>query len=354
MSLQSDKGISALGYRLTRELVCVCVNSVTEALAGATLSRNRGCQQTLVNTSPFPKLVQPVHRHHGWGFGRKREGSLHAGLHHGSNEEPGENNQYQGFCWVLQRQIFPERLLVAFTSIWRYSPPSSRVIAPLSHVNLNEWLAFYSAFLNTHRSGVLTVLFGCYMADASWNCCLLGAFCAHHTTMHHVTSRQAKSHAVTRHLRFRHNDRDLTCATAVIWERRGWNGYQNKSQHKGDDLDPWLSVVLTGEGDDGSWLCLLPLQVKEMMIHDCVCCLYRWRRWWFMTVSVVLTGEGDNDSWLCLLSFTAEWNDDDPRLSVVLTDGWNEDGPWLCLLSFKCGETDDVPVVVVHMLKKWL
>ena len=50
-------------------------------------------------------------------------------------------------------------------------------------------------FLNIHRSGVLTVLFGCYMAGATWNCCRLGAFCVHHTTMHHFTvSLHSKPH----------------------------------------------------------------------------------------------------------------------------------------------------------------
>ena len=36
-----------------------------------------------------------------------------------------------------------------------------------------EQLALCSVFLNRHWSGVLTVLFGCYMADAMWNCCRL-------------------------------------------------------------------------------------------------------------------------------------------------------------------------------------
>ena len=35
--------------------------------------------------------------------------------------------------------------------------------------------------------------------------------------------------AVTRHLYFGQNDRDLSRATAVT---RGWNGYRNKSQHR--------------------------------------------------------------------------------------------------------------------------
>ena len=42
----------------------------------------------------------------------------------------------------------------------------------------SEWLtvSFYSMFLlNIHRSSVLTVLFGCSMAGATWNCCCLGS-----------------------------------------------------------------------------------------------------------------------------------------------------------------------------------
>ena len=59
-------------------------------------------------------------------------------------------------------------------------------------------------------------------------------FCVHHTTMHHVTSCKAtyvrcmRVLAVTCHLHFWQNDRDLLRATAVT---RGWNGYRNKSQH---------------------------------------------------------------------------------------------------------------------------
>ena len=64
----------------------------------------------------------------------------------------------------------------------------SRADALRSHVILHEWLAFYSVFLNIHRSGVLN---NADMAGATWNCCLLGAFSVQHTTMHHVTSCKA-------------------------------------------------------------------------------------------------------------------------------------------------------------------
>ena len=40
-----------------------------------------------------------------------------------------------------------------------------------------QWVtvAFYGEFLNGHQSGVLTALFSCYMASATWNCCHLSA-----------------------------------------------------------------------------------------------------------------------------------------------------------------------------------
>ena len=53
---------------------------------------------------------------------------------------------------------------------------------------------YYSACLNIHRSGVLTALFGCYMAGA----------------------------------------RDRLRATAVT---RGWNGYRNERQYRKVTMD---------------------------------------------------------------------------------------------------------------------
>ena len=84
------------------------------------------------------------------------------------------------------------------------------------------------------------------MAGATWNCCHLGAFYVHHTTMHHgilctpynhapchiMQSRICKVYAclaVTCHLRFWQSDRGLLHAAAVTW---GWNGYRNKRRHR--------------------------------------------------------------------------------------------------------------------------
>ena len=47
------------------------------------------------------------------------------------------------------------------------------------------WFLFYSAFFEYPPKWCAG------MAGATWNCCRLGAFCVHHTTMHHVTSRKA-------------------------------------------------------------------------------------------------------------------------------------------------------------------
>ena len=45
-------------------------------------------------------------------------------------------------------------------------------------------------YLNTHWSGVLIALFGCYMAGATWNCCCLSACSVHQFTV----SLHAKPH----------------------------------------------------------------------------------------------------------------------------------------------------------------
>ena len=46
-------------------------------------------------------------------------------------------------------------------------------IACWMYVTLSEWLALHSVIVNICQSGILTVLFGCYMAGATWNCFLL-------------------------------------------------------------------------------------------------------------------------------------------------------------------------------------
>ena len=62
----------------------------------------------------------------------------------------------------------------------------------------NSLLDLFLIF-NIHRSGVLAMLFGCYMAGATRNCCGLGAFCIHHTIMHKVTPLHVKPFACRAH-----------------------------------------------------------------------------------------------------------------------------------------------------------
>ena len=87
-----------------------------------------------------------------------------------------------------------------------------------SHLILHEWLAFYSAFLNIHRSGILTMLpwlvpHGTAAVSAQVLCTPYN-----HAPCHFTQSRIRKMNAclaVTCHLHFWQNDRDLLRGTAV-------------------------------------------------------------------------------------------------------------------------------------------
>ena len=102
---------------------------------------------------------------------------------------------------------------------------------------MSDGIFFVARIFNSHGSGVLVALFGYCMAGATWNCCRRGASSVYiiqpytnlqcHFTESHIR-RVCVCLAVTCHLHFWRNDRDLLRATAVT---RGWNGYRNKSQH---------------------------------------------------------------------------------------------------------------------------
>ena len=91
---------------------------------------------------------------------------------------------------------------------------------------------FYSAFFNIHRSGVLTAL-AWLVPHESAAVSARSVYTIQPCTM----SLHAKPHllkvyaclAVTCHLHFWQDDRDLLRATAVT---QGWNGYRNRSQHR--------------------------------------------------------------------------------------------------------------------------
>ena len=111
----------------------------------------------------------------------------------------------------------------------------SRADSLRSHVILHEWTAFHSAFLNIHRSGVLTALAWLVPQEsAARESQSRRVMCTpyNHAPCHFMQSHIRKVYAclaVTCHLRFWQNDRGLLRATAVT---RGWSGYRNKSQHR--------------------------------------------------------------------------------------------------------------------------
>ena len=100
------------------------------------------------------------------------------------------------------------------------------------HVILHEWLAFYSAFLNIHHSGVLTALAWLVPHETAAVSAQVLCTSYNHAPCHFMQSHICKVYAclaVTCRLHFWQNDWDLSCATAVT---RGWNGYRNKNQHR--------------------------------------------------------------------------------------------------------------------------
>ena len=105
----------------------------------------------------------------------------------------------------------------------------SRADSLHSHVILHEWIAFYGAFFNIHRSGVLTAL-AWLVPHKTAAISARSVYTIQPCTM----SLHAKPHTqgacvFSCNLPPAQNDRGLLRATAVT---RGWNGYRrNKSQH---------------------------------------------------------------------------------------------------------------------------
>ena len=123
-------------------------------------------------------------------------------------------------CWprTVYQIITAILLLLVITSILNCSLLTNRLNVLLWMVILNEQLALHSIFLNIHKSDVVTVLFGCYMASAMWNCCCLSA-CSLYTIQpcnilqcHFMQNHKHWVHAhfaVTSHLPTWQNDWDL-------------------------------------------------------------------------------------------------------------------------------------------------
>ena len=125
---------------------------------------------------------------------------------------------------------------LSYSAILRSQADSLR-----SHMILHEWLAFYSAFLNIHRSGVHKWLVPHETAAVSAQ--VLCTPC-YHAPCHFMQSHICKVYsclAVTCHLHFWQHDRDLLRATVVTW---GWNRCWNKSQHRKSTLEKKILLLL--------------------------------------------------------------------------------------------------------------
>ena len=92
--------------------------------------------------------------------------------------------------------------------------------------------SFIARCLNIYRSGVLTALAWLVLHETAAVSVQVLCTPYNHAPCHIMQSHMRKVYAclaVTCHLHFWQNDRDLLRATAVT---RGWNGYRNKSQHR--------------------------------------------------------------------------------------------------------------------------
>ena len=97
--------------------------------------------------------------------------------------------------------------------------------------------SFIARFLNIHRSGVLTALAWLVLHETAAVSAQVLCIPYNHAPCHFMQSHICKVYAclaVTCHLHFWQNDRDLLRATAVT---RGWNGYRNKSQYRKSTLE---------------------------------------------------------------------------------------------------------------------
>ena len=102
---------------------------------------------------------------------------------------------------------------------------------------MSDKLLFIARFLNIHLSGVLTALAWLVPHETAAVSAQVLRTPYNHALCHFMQRHIRKVYgclAVTCHLHFWQNDRDLVRATVVT---RGWNGYRNKSRHKKSTME---------------------------------------------------------------------------------------------------------------------
>ena len=112
------------------------------------------------------------------------------------------------------------------------------------HVVLHEWQAFYSTIFEYPPKWCTTTLAWLVPHETAAVSAQVLCIPYNHAPCHFMQSHICKVYAclaVTCHLHFWQNDQDLLCATAVT---RGWNRYQNKSQHRKSTLEKKILLPL--------------------------------------------------------------------------------------------------------------
>ena len=132
------------------------------------------------------------------------------------------------YCYVIQDPVVLDWLI---TYIALLSALLSRLTALACG---STWVTSFlqRIFLNIHRSGVLTAL--AWLVPHETAAVSAQDLCTpyNHAPCHFMQNHMRKVYAclaVTCHLHFWQNDPGLLRASAVT---QGWNGYQNKSQHR--------------------------------------------------------------------------------------------------------------------------
>ena len=131
---------------------------------------------------------------------------------------------YMNTCQAPHLKLSSESFTMATTALFFASEQTHCALVVRNSEGVTVALQLHSVFWMSTE--VVTVLFTCSMADAMWNCCLLGACSV--DTIQPGTSLQCRfiqSHrwrvhvclAVACHLHFWQNDWDLLHATAVTW-----------------------------------------------------------------------------------------------------------------------------------------
>ena len=101
----------------------------------------------------------------------------------------------------------------------------------------STWVTSFCFCFYIHRSGVLRALAWLVAHETAAVSAQVLCTPYNHAPCHFMQSHIRKVYAclaVTCHLHFWQNDRDLLRATAVT---RGWNGYWNRSQHRKSTLE---------------------------------------------------------------------------------------------------------------------